>query len=85
MGRRLNSFVHVADDEGGYVVFGPDDDVPAALAKKIGGHAWVDDDDDKPAKSASKSDWVAFAVSQGAEESEAEAMTKDELVKSFGE
>lgn len=39
-----------------------------------------------PAKSASKADWVAFAqsVEPDADPDELEAMTKDELVASYG-
>lgn len=39
---------------------------------------------DHPARSASKADWVAYAVSQGATEDDAEAMTKAELVDTYG-
>jgi len=85
MGRRLNSYVHIPDEEGGYAIFGPDDEVPSWAAAKVGDHVWADDAGSKPAKSAAKAEWVTFAVSQGAEESDAEAMTKDELISSFGE
>lgn len=37
-----------------------------------------------PAKSASKADWVAYAVAQGADEAEAEKTTKDELISAYG-
>lgn len=37
-----------------------------------------------PKKSASKADWVEFAVAQGADREAAEAMTKDDLVDQFG-
>jgi hypothetical protein len=37
-----------------------------------------------PAKSASKGDWVDFAVSQGADREEADAKTKDELIAEYG-
>lgn len=36
-----------------------------------------------PAKSASKGDWVEFAVSQGLSEEDANAATKDELVEKY--
>ena len=39
----------------------------------------------KPSKSASKAEWVAFAVSEGASEEEANGMTKDQLIAEFGE
>lgn len=46
MGRRLSSTVHVFDPEqGDYVVYGPNDDVPANHAKLIGDHAWASDSD----------------------------------------
>lgn len=37
MARRLRTYVHVAG-----VAYGPDDEVPAAVAKQIGDHAWED-------------------------------------------
>lgn len=37
MARRLRTYVHVAG-----VVYGPGDEVPAAVAKRIGDHAWED-------------------------------------------
>ncbi|CAL9592477.1 hypothetical protein SUDANB1_05253 [Streptomyces sp. enrichment culture] len=40
MARRLNSYVHVDG-----VAYGPDDDVPAEVASRIGAHAWTDDSD----------------------------------------
>ena len=36
-----------------------------------------------PAKSAAKADWVAYAVSQGVEQDEAEGLKRDELVALF--
>lgn len=42
------------------------------------------DGDGAPAKSASKADWVAFAVSKGADEAEADAQTKDDLIAAYG-
>ena len=39
----------------------------------------------RPAKSASKADWVAYAVSQGAEEDDATAATRDELAALYAE
>jgi hypothetical protein len=47
MARRLTTFVHVGGN-----VYGPDDDVPADVAARIGDHAWESDDDqdgDEPA------------------------------------
>jgi hypothetical protein len=43
------------------------------------------DEDGPPAKAASKADWVAFAVAQGADEAEAEASTKDALIDQYGD
>jgi len=37
-----------------------------------------------PPKSAVKAEWVDWAVLQGADRDEAEAMTKDELIEEFG-
>jgi hypothetical protein len=39
----------------------------------------------RPAKSASKADWVAYAVSQGATEDDANAATRDELATLYAE
>lgn len=36
-----------------------------------------------PAKSATKAEWVDFAVSQGADRTEAEASTKDALIETY--
>lgn len=36
-----------------------------------------------PAKSAAKAEWVAYAVSQGVEQDEAEGLKRDELVALF--
>lgn len=41
-------------------------------------------DDGCPAKTAPKADWVDYAVSQGFDQDEVEAMTKQELVDQFG-
>ena len=37
-----------------------------------------------PAKSATKAEWVDYAVSQGADRDEAEASTKDQLIADHG-
>jgi len=39
MSRRLIAYVHVDGK-----AYGPDDQVPAAVAERIGGHAWTDAD-----------------------------------------
>lgn len=44
----------------------------------------VDGDGPIPAKSANKDAWVAYAVSQGADQAEAEAATKDDLIATYG-
>lgn len=38
----------------------------------------------RPAKSASKEEWVAYAVAQGADEAEAKKATKDDLIQAYG-
>lgn len=38
----------------------------------------------RPARAARKADWVAYAVAQGADRTEAEASTKDDLVTAYG-
>ena len=37
-----------------------------------------------PSKSSSKADWVSFAVASGVDASEAEGMTRDELIEELG-
>lgn len=44
----------------------------------------VDGDGPIPAKSANKDAWVAYAVSKGATEDDAEAATKDDLIAAYG-
>lgn len=39
---------------------------------------------ERPAKSANKPEWVAYAISQGADPDEAGAATKDQLVEIYG-
>lgn len=43
-----------------------------------------DGSDDRPARSASKADWVEFAVSKGADREEAEAETRATLIDRYG-
>ncbi|MGW0933321.1 hypothetical protein [Streptomyces sp. NPDC002644] len=38
-----------------------------------------------PARSASKAEWVAYAVASGADQDDAEKLTKDELITQYGE
>lgn len=42
------------------------------------------DDKAEPKKSGSKSDWVEYAVSKGADRAEAEASTRDDLAAAYG-
>jgi hypothetical protein len=44
----------------------------------------VDGDGPIPAKSATKDVWIAYAVSQGADQADAEAATKDDLIATYG-
>lgn len=39
---------------------------------------------EEPKKSGSKTDWVEYAVSKGADRAEAEASTRDDLVAAYG-
>lgn len=52
------------------------------LAEKSG--KIEDDPDGPPAKTAPKADWVDYAISKGADPSEAEESTKQELVDLYG-
>lgn len=45
----------------------------------------VDGGDGPPAKTAPKPEWVAFAVSKGADEAEANALNKPDLIDLYGE
>lgn len=38
----------------------------------------------RPARAAAKDEWVAYAVSQGAEQDEADALSKADLVATYG-
>lgn len=58
---------------------------PGAAAPDDAGSGGVPDSPEAPKKSASKADWVEFAVSQGADAHEAAAMTRDDLVAAFAE
>ncbi|CAL9480289.1 hypothetical protein SUDANB99_03068 [Streptomyces sp. enrichment culture] len=42
------------------------------------------DDIERPARSASKAEWVAYAVAQGADQDDAEQSTKDALIERYG-
>lgn len=76
--RTDGSYVHVY--EGGLL---PADVAPDVLAHLVDGNlvveVSVDEPVDEPAGNASHDDWVAYAVSQGMSEDEAEALSRDEL------
>lgn len=56
MAKKLNTTVHVLDDEGATHVFGPGDDVPTWAAKKITNpHVWEGGDEDEAAAPAPRS------------------------------
>jgi hypothetical protein len=57
----------------------------AALVEQVGSPTVVDNDDGPPLKTAPKEDWVAFAVSKGADEAEANALNKPDLIDLYGE
>lgn len=40
---------------------------------------------EKPANNASKSDWAAYAISQGMDEADAEDMTRNELASAYAD
>lgn len=44
----------------------------------------ADEADERPVRAANKDTWVDFAVTQGANRDEAEAMTKAELIETYG-
>jgi hypothetical protein len=82
---RLTSYVHVPVDDGGYAVYGPDDDVPAEHAKLIGPHAWEGADgadvDGVPAragKGSGRDVWAAFAAEHGVDVSDEDS--RDDLI-----
>lgn len=43
------------------------------------------EDEGPPARSASKPEWVDYAVSEGVDRDDAESMTKDDLIARFGD
>ncbi|MCI3271398.1 hypothetical protein [Streptomyces cylindrosporus] len=80
----------VARSEGGW--HRAEDEAPAKLAPKDppeggGGEGSGSGPEDvkPPARSASKADWVAYAVAQGADQAEAEGKTRDQLVELFAD
>jgi hypothetical protein len=56
---------------------------PDTVHEKLSGPG-VDRIADVPTSSASKADWVDYAVSQGADRETAEGMTKTELAETYG-
>jgi hypothetical protein len=81
------------DDEQGPVAVHPDEpdlDEPAVddLAAEDPTEPTVGDDTaevDQPARNASKAAWVDYAVAQGADRDEAEALGRDVLAETYGE
>lgn len=60
----------------------------AELVEKVASPTVIEEadaDDGPPARTALKEDWVAFAVSKGADEAEADGLTKQELQDLYGE
>jgi len=86
MGRRLNTYVHIDG-----TAYGPDSDVPDEVAERITAPGVWDDQaeepdpapHDRPSDRASKAAWVEFAVAQGVDPDEAEALNRDELAAKF--
>lgn len=58
--------------------------VKAGRMRQVGDTAPVVEEAHKPSQSAPKADWVAWAVHEGTEPDEAEAMTKADLIELFG-
>ncbi len=98
MAKQLARHVHgLRDPETGRPrSFGPGDTPPGWAAEQITNPAaWGDDpvdqpddaapESDTPNKSATKPEWVAYAVEQGMDLAEAENMTKDDLIEHFTE
>jgi hypothetical protein len=85
MGRRLMG------DDGQHHVFGPDDEVPAEFADKIGDHAWSSTDDERPAgtpppqsgKGSGVDAWAAYAAEQGV--AVPEDAKRDEIVQALSD
>lgn len=72
--------VEVEEDEvGGHPSdLPPDYETPAASVDDVDGDGPI------PAKSATKDVWVAYAVTKGATQEEAEASTKEDLIAAYG-
>lgn len=76
--KRLNAVVYVDN-----VAYGPDDDVPADVAKQIGDHAWTTDaDDEETTSSVAYADWSkaklkAEIKKRNADRAEAERIDDD--------
>lgn len=86
--RKLRSHVHVHELDGdgnvtGTQVFGPDDKIPADVAKKLGDHVWEPDDSGAPAGNASLEAWQDYALSQGGTSDQVEGKSRDELRDQF--
>jgi hypothetical protein len=61
-----------------------DEDVPASELPEAPDPAAAADEVKRPADYATKPEWVAYAVSRGATEEDAQAATKNELVELYG-
>jgi hypothetical protein len=70
------------EEAGGHPSDLPDDYVAPVFAAP--GPDDVDGDGPIPAKSATKGEWVDYAVSQGATQEDAEASTKEDLIAAYG-
>lgn len=84
--KKLRSYVHVHDtDKDGNVtgtqVYGPDDEIPADVAKDLGDHVW---ESDTPAGNASLEVWQDYALTQGATSGDVDGKSRDELREQFG-
>ena len=88
--KRLRAHVHVHDlDKDGNVtgtqVYGPDDKIPADVAKRLVDDVyWEPDGSDAPAGNASLEAWQDYALSQGATSSQVDGKTRAELREQFG-
>jgi hypothetical protein len=58
--------------------------VSDARAERLLASGWTTGGADVPTKSASKAEWVDYAVSQGMSRDDAESSTKADLVEQYG-
>lgn len=57
---------------------------PDTVTERLSGDQPAEETVEAPAQSANKAAWVDYAVTQGAERDAAEALTKTELVETYG-